>query len=67
MLRSVHEGTFSPYTKAGLTQVNFGLMQSITADLEARISYVAEVPVLSLVVTLVAFVVMWEVSGKSEL
>ena len=31
------------------------------------ISYVAEVPVLSLVVTLVACVVMWEVCGKSEL
>ena len=35
VLRSGHEGTFSPNTKAGVTQVNFGLMQSITADLEA--------------------------------
>ena len=35
VLRSVHEGTFSPNTKAGVTQVNFGLMQSITADFEA--------------------------------
>ena len=33
VLRSAHEGTFSPNTKAGVTQVNFGLMQSITADL----------------------------------
>ena len=31
------------------------------------ISHVEDVPVLFLVVTLVAYVVMWEVCGKSEL
>ena len=35
VLRSGHEGTLSPNNKAGVTQVNFGLMQSITADVEA--------------------------------
>ena len=52
---------------SGVAPGSVGNIRVPNVRLWRDISYVADVPVLSLVVTLVAYVVMREVCGKSEL